>query len=484
MDEKFEILLFEDNPGDAGLIEEMLEEFADFPYELKNVETLNEGLSLLKERPFNVILSDLGLPDSDGIDTFLDIHVRNPGTPIIILTGRNDEEIGITAVKKGAQDYLVKGQVDGRLLKRSIRYSIERKKAEEKIQNLAKIVESSNDAIITKSLDGIITSWNKGAEQIYGYSAEEIIGKPVTTLIPFSLNEETGKLVEMIKQGEKIKHYETSRLKKDGMIIDVSISLSPTFNASGDLVAISTIGRDITESKKAKEFLANIEIARKKEIHHRIKNNLQVISSLLDLQAENFNNREYIKDSEVLEAFRVSRDRVISIAFIHEELYEGREPDTLNFSFYFEKLVKSLFHTYRLGNAETSLKMDLEENVFFDMDTAVPLGIIINELVSNSLKHAFPGRDKGIIQIKLFREQVGNELSNKKYLTGKGTRYNIMISDDGVGITEKVDFENSETLGLQLVNILVDQLDGEIELKKDNGTEFTISFNAEEKENY
>ena len=396
----------------------------------------------------------------------------------------NDEKIGIAAVKKGAQDYLVKGQVDGRLLKRSIRYSIERKKAEEKIQNLAKIVESSNDAIITKSLDGIITSWNKGAEQIYGYSAEEIIGKPVTTLIPFSRNEEMEKLVEMIKQGEKIKHYETSRLKKDGMIIDVSISLSPTFNASGDLVAISTIGRDITESKKAKEFLANIEIARKKEIHHRIKNNLQVISSLLDLQAENFNNREYIKDSEVLEAFRVSRDRVISIAFIHEELYEGREPDILNFSFYLEKLVKSLFQTYRLGNAKTNLKMDLEENVFFDMDIAVPLGIIINELVSNSLKHAFPGRDKGIIQIKLFSEQAGNELSNKKYLTGKGTRYTIMVSDDGVGIPEKIDFENSETLGLQLVNILVDQLDGEIELKKDNGTEFTMSFSAEEKENY
>ena len=89
MDEKVEILLFEDNPGDAGLIEEMLEEFADFPYELKNVETLNEGLSLLEELPFDVIMTDLRLPDSDGIDTFLDIHARNSRIPIIILTASN-----------------------------------------------------------------------------------------------------------------------------------------------------------------------------------------------------------------------------------------------------------------------------------------------------------------------------------------------------------------------------------------------------------
>jgi DNA-binding NtrC family response regulator len=195
MDEKVDILLIEDNLGDAGLIEEMLEESADFPYELKNVETLKEGLSLLKERPFNIIMTDLRLPDSDGINTFLDIHAKTSRIPIIILTALNDEKIGIDAVKKGAQDYLVKGQVDGRLLKRSIQYSIERKKAEEKIMNLANIVESSNDAIITKSLDSIITSWNKGAEQVYGYSAKEILGRPISIIEPDNLKGEIKQLV-------------------------------------------------------------------------------------------------------------------------------------------------------------------------------------------------------------------------------------------------------------------------------------------------
>jgi two-component sensor histidine kinase len=358
MDEKIEILLFEDNPGDAYLIEEMLEEFTDFSYELKNVETLNEGLSLLKERSFDVILSDLGLPDSDGIDTFLDIYAINSRIPIIILTGFNDEKIGIDALKKGAQDYLVKGQVDGRLLKRSIRYSIER--------------------------------------------------------------------------------------------------------------------------KKAQEVLTNIEIARKKEIHHRIKNNLQVISSLLDLQAEQFRNRECIKDSEVLEAFRESQDRVISMALIHEELYKGGEFETLNFSMYVEELAEKLLQTYRLGNSDINLKLNLAKNVFFDMDTAVPLGIIINELITNSFKHAFIGRDKGEIRIELLREENGEYIES--IYEDCNTIFILSISDNGVGIPE-FDFEDIDSLGMQLVSSLVDQLDGEFELKRDNGTEFTMRFTVTEKNN-
>ncbi|MDD4250469.1 MAG: PAS domain S-box protein, partial [Methanosarcina sp.] len=442
------------------------------------------------------------------------------------------------------------------------------------------------------------------AEQVYGYSAKEILGKTVTILAPSHLEEETKKLAKMVKKGEKIYNYETSRLRKDGKVIDVSLNLFPVFDTSGKLTTISVIARDITESKKAEEklreseekyrnivetanegicvmdaetivtyankkmtdmlgytleegigrpiwdfvseeskaiaklnvekrrqdinenyeyklirkdgsslwvlisskflfdkdgkfmgwismltditkrkeaekALENTEIARKKEIHHRIKNNLQVISSLLDLQAEKFNNRECIKDSEVLEAFRESQDRVISIALIHEELHSGGGSDTLNFSPYLEKLVENLFRTYSLGDADISLDMDLEKNIFFDMDTAVPLGIIVNELISNSLKHAFPGRNRGEIQIKLFKEEkVGNELSNDEEPAGKNARYILIVSDDGVGIPEKIDLENSDTLGLQLVNILVDQLDGEIELKRVRGTEFIIKVNV------
>ena len=129
----------------------------------------------------------------------------------------------------------------------------ERKKTEEKIRQLANIVESSNDAIGTISLDGIIESWNKGAEQVYGYSVEEILGKPVSILAPPHISEETTKLSELVKEGKMIRQYETLRLAKDGKTINVSLTLSPVFDINGKLTAISFISRDITERKRAEE---------------------------------------------------------------------------------------------------------------------------------------------------------------------------------------------------------------------------------------
>ncbi|MDY9927489.1 MEDS domain-containing protein [Methanosarcina sp.] len=224
---------------------------------------------------------------------------------------------------------------------------------------------------------------------------------------------------------------------------------------------------DITERKETEEVLAKAEDARKKEIHHRIKNNLQVISSLLDLQVEKFSEKEAIQAKEILEAFRESQNRVISMSLIHEELYKGKETDTLDFSAYLQKLVKNLFQTYSLGRENVCLCMDLEENAFFNMDTAVPLGIIVNELVSNSLKHAFT-EGEGEIQIKLCREHKGDEVDRPCFT--------MTVSDNGKGISENIELESLETLGLQLVSILVDQLDGNIELKREQGTEFKISF--------
>ncbi len=474
----------------------------------------------------------------------------------------------------------------------------EHKRAEEKLQILANAVESSNDAIITLSLEGIITSWNKAAEQVYGYSAEEILGKNVSILEPERFKEEIKQFSEKIKQGKKIQHYETSRLRKDGTIINISAALSPVFDIAGKLVAISAIVRDvterikaeealresearlrqyyesdmigafyfnldgsvtdandklldivgytredlkagrvkwnkmtppeysrldeqaimelkstgsntpyekefirkdgsrvpaivgattfdqvrnegvafvldITERKKAEEALANIETARKKEIHHRIKNNLQVISSLLDLQADKFN------DPKVTEAFRESQNRVISMALIHEELYKGEETETLDFSAYIRELAENLFQTYNLSNKNTSLKMNLEENAFFDMDVAVPLGIIVNELVSNSLKHAFPGRDNGEIQIELHTDENGEHRKE----CNRYTSFVLTVSDNGVGIPEDLNIEDLDSLGFQLITTLVDQLDGELELKRNDGTEFAIRFTVKEENN-
>jgi two-component system, sensor histidine kinase PdtaS len=223
--------------------------------------------------------------------------------------------------------------------------------------------------------------------------------------------------------------------------------------------------QDITERKKVEVALANAEEARKKEIHHRIKNNLQVISSLLDLQAEKF------RDKEVLEALRESQNRVFSMSLIHEELYKGEGTDTLDFPSYLRKLAENLFQTYSLNSKNVCLRMYLEENAFFNMDIAVPLAIIVNELVSNSLKHAFTKEEKGEIKIQLCREEKNKDVYRSSF--------SLTVSDNGKGIPEDLELGSLESLGLQLVSTLVDQLDGEIELKRSKGTEFRITFNQQ-----
>jgi PAS domain S-box-containing protein len=334
------------------------------------------------------------------------------------------------------------------------------------------LVETMNEGTATIAYDGTILYCNHHFAELMNMPSHAIVGTSIYHFVDPAdrINFET--LLEQ-EMGKDEINFRTEKRA----ILPAYLSIS-SLKVEGSPNAWCLVITDLTEKKKNEETLANIETIRKKEIHHRIKNNLQVISSLLDLQAEKFNNRKYIEDSEVLEAFRESQDRVTSIALIHEELHEEEGTnDTLNFSLYLQRLTENLFQTYRLGNSDINLNLNLEENIFFDMDTAVPLGMIVNELVSNSLKYAFPDTDKGEIQIRLFGNRVKNDREN---LTGKYTQYTLIVSDNGVGISENIDFENTDTLGLQLVNILLDQLDGKIELKRDKGTQFIISFSVEE----
>lgn len=242
---------------------------------------------------------------------------------------------------------------------------------------------------------------------------------------------------------------------------------------------------DITERKMAEETLEKIDKIRVKEVHHRIKNNLQVISSLLSLQAEKF------EDKEVIEAFRESQNRVASIAMIHEELHESESTDALDFADYLRKLTTDLFSSYNVGNRNINLKLNLEQ-VYLDMNTAIPLGIIVNELISNSLKHAFPAGKGGEININFCRSKTfaakydlsgpDNDCPDgEDYTNSSSLRYILTVADNGRGIPEEIDFKNADSLGLQLVNILVEQINGCIKLKRSQGTEYIICFSNEGK---
>ena len=375
---------------------------------------------------------------------------------------------------------------------------VERKTLQQKkvVGNSEEIDENYNLAI--RNFNGIMFQLNKNLlpifmegsiEEITGYSKKDFISGKVKwadIIIPEYLSIAPNKAESIDSKLNSSVGKEYRICRKDGEIRWVMETLK---QVNQNNVKYQGAIHDITIRKEIEENLKNQELkkqeeARIKEIHHRIKNNLQVISSLLDLEADKFSNKEDIKDSEVLEAFRESQDRVISMALIHEELYKGKRHDTLDFSLYIEKLTESLFNTYKVGNIKISLNMDLEENLFFDMDTAVPLGIIVNELVSNSLKHAFPGRDRGEILIKLCREKTEkciNSTEERKSKDCKSTSFILTVSDNGVGIPENLEIEDLDSLGIQLVTSLVDQLDGELELKRNNGTEFIMRFTETEK---
>lgn len=326
------------------------------------------------------------------------------------------------------------------------------------IQNFHGIIYQADENFVPIFLHGAI-------EELTGYRAKEF-----TSRVNWKDLIYPDDLPLVVKEEEKIKSSQSAdygeleyRIRhRDGRIRWVDEIYQKIQGNDGNPGFYQSTIYDVTERKEAENFVANIEAARKKEIHHRIKNNLQVISSLLSLQAEKF------RDQEVLEAFRESQDRIISMTLIHEELYKGGGTDTLNFSKYIQKLTENLFRIYGLKSKNICLFMDLEENAFFNMDTAVPLGIIVNELVSNSLKYAFIDKQEGEIRICLCREEKNDGMNR--------SLFSLIISDNGTGIPENVELENVESLGLQLVNILIDQLDGEIELKRDHGTEFRINF--------
>ncbi|HOI40277.1 MAG TPA: sensor histidine kinase [Methanobacterium sp.] len=191
-----------------------------------------------------------------------------------------------------------------------------------------------------------------------------------------------------------------------------------------------------------------------KEIHHRVKNNLMVISSLLNLQSR------YIKDEKSKEIFKESQNRAQSMALIHERLYRSTNMKSIDFADYIRSLTRDLFNTYSTQEDRIDLKMDVED-VEVDIDNAVPLGLIINEIVTNSLKYAFPDETAGTISISFHKQK---------------DQYLLEVSDDGIGIPEEFEVEKSDSLGMMLINSLTYQIGGELEMERSPGTTFRIKF--------
>ena len=216
--------------------------------------------------------------------------------------------------------------------------------------------------------------------------------------------------------------------------------------------------QELRERKRAEEQI-KVSLREKevllKEIHHRVKNNLQIISSLLSLQVG------FIEDQQVLKIFRESEERIRSMALIHEKLYQSDNLAQIDFAEYIRELAGHLFRSY--NGAARGIRLNLQsEDIWLNINIAVSCGLILNELIANSLKHAFPGDRRGVIHIRLYTDHDDQLI--------------LRVGDEGIGFPENLDFRHTTSLGLQLVDMLINQLDGTIELERNHGTTFKLTF--------
>ncbi len=337
----------------------------------------------------------------------------------------------------------------------------ERKKAEEALraseEKYRVVFETTGTAIVIVE-DDIISMVNTEFEKLSGYFKEEVEGKK--SWRDFIIKEDLERIEKFYRMYKVSPSavpdtYEVKACDKFGNIKDIFMRIALIPNTKKMVVSLL----DVTEHKRAEE---NLRISFKekeillREVHHRTKNNLQVILSLLDLQSLT------IGDKKMLGGIKDIQNRIRSISLVHEKLYQSKDLSNVNLKDYIQELANALLKSYEGSKHRISLILDID-NIFISLDTITTCGLIINELLSNSLKYAFPNNRKG--KIKLALHSKGD------------SEIELRISDNGIGLPEGLDFRNTKSLGLKLVQWLAeDQLEGEVILKREKGTEFLIKF--------
>jgi PAS domain S-box-containing protein len=260
------VLLIEDNPGDVRLIQEMLSGFQGVEYDLVLTGKLQEGIEILSCDEIDVVLLDLGLPDSKGLDTFSTMNAHVQDIPIVVLTGLGDEKVALNAVQMGAQDYLVKGSVDGLTLSRIIRYAIERKRAETKLRQSEEhyrlLVETMNEGFMELDENSVFRYVNDALCVMLAYSQSEIVGQPITKFFDVS-NQEILKKHISLKENSRFQSYEITWTRMDQDKIHTIVSPRPVFDANnqyrGSFAVITNITRIKQATNRLQKYSRNLE---------------------------------------------------------------------------------------------------------------------------------------------------------------------------------------------------------------------------------
>jgi len=628
MGNEIELLIIEDNPGDARLIMEMIREDDPGGFLITHTESLSDAKALLARSSFDIVLLDLNLLDSYGYGTFEQVRHTAPRTPIVILTGTRDDDMVIKSLREGGQDYLLKGKIDPEIITRTLKYAIQRNNL---ISNLAeseerffKMINENADGILLVGTRGNVKFANPAAQKLLGRMERDILGsrfpydiKPGKTMefdtvdaegnpinvemtsvaiewvnemmILVSLRDITFRknaaakeaqylrdlsfisrssleLVQLshrdniyacmvdhiseriggdayvivesydpstkqlkVESTNQLAGFKGALMKKLGgdpvgkayrineeaygsfidgkmnvvpggvyslffgrvpksvcTLVERSLNISKIYSIgisrSGELYGavimvqrkdgigkkkgiIETylnqasialhrwqVERELTRSLEEKEILL-------KEVHHRVKNNLQLITSMLKLQSRTLN------DPGAIEMLQESQNRIRSMAIVHEKLYSTGDMVNVDFSDYIRTITSFLFQTHEHASGGVDLVLDVER-VHLKLDTAIPCGLIVNELVTNSLKHAFPKtRGKSTKKGKI-------EVSLKE----KKDQMVMVVKDNGVGIKKGFDPKSANSLGLKIVENLSKQLDGQLSINRRGGTRFMLTF--------
>ena len=511
MTNHYKVLIVEDQEADAELAKREIKQVLP-SCEFLRVEMSENFLTSLKDFQPDIIISDYSMPHFDGLTVISLTQQFAPLVPVIIFTGSIDEETAAETVKAGAVDYVIKENIVR--LKQAVLNALEKKRmwqeridaeerlraSEERYRLISTVTSDYMFSTIINPDGSLDLNWVAGAfEKITGYSIEEYKAKGGWrgALHPedFSIDDNDMKRLN----SNQMVVSEVRTIKKNGEVLWVRVYAHPVWNENKKCLAgIYGAVQDISERKKAQEQTAKMneeleklvkertielentninlqkEIAERvkaeefinyqlqekeiliKEIHHRVKNNMQVIISILNLQAS------FIKNKKVISILQDSQSRIKTMALIHEKLYQTKDFSNINFSEYITNLFKYLFTSLKSPNQ--NVDYEIKTGSFpLEIDTTISLGLITNELVSNSFKYAFTNEVNCKIEVALIKHDENN--------------LELIIKDNGKGLPPGFDYKNTESLGLQLVCLLTEQIQGKLDVQSsDKGTKFSIIF--------
>ncbi|MDR8390437.1 PAS domain S-box protein [Aliifodinibius sp. S!AR15-10] len=460
VDTHLQVLVIEDTPTDAELLIHRLRK-QDFTFDHHLAESAGQTRAALENYQIDLVISDFHMPGFDGTQALQIVKDFDPMIPFILLSGSIDQDQETKILQLGADEVIMKSNLNR--LAFSVRRVLYERHQKSQLKLLESVVTNTKDAVMileaeSNNLPGRkIVYVNEAFTQMTGYSKEEAIGHTPHLLNGPKTDKKSRQRLGKAMDSWKTCEVELLNYRKTGEEFWVNIFVRPVSAPNGGYSHWICIEREITDrikrEQQIRQSLKEKEVLLA-EIHHRVKNNLAVVSGLLQLE------RFHSNQSEVQDILKKAELRIKSIATIHENLYKSTNFASLSFANYMDDIIESIQKAYESKQTTIELEKNIAQ-VSLNVNQAIPLGLMINELLTNAYKHAFPNKKKGHVKIEI---------------TQQGEHIILCVSDDGKGLPEEVTDHNVDSLGFTLIDTLVKQLHGTSTIKSDNGVNFRLEF--------